>query len=102
MPENDGAGAGAANASTRPRILVVEDDAAMRDLLKEALSDGGYAVESAAGGRPGVERIRQGGIDLVVSDVKMPDLDGLVGEWRSSAGDETRAFMAKALSDAGR
>jgi DNA-binding NtrC family response regulator len=78
MPVNDGARIGdAGTASTRARILVVEDDAAMRDLLKEALSDGGYVVEAASGGRAGVERIRQGGIDLVVSDVKMPDLDGL-------------------------
>ena len=45
--------------------------------LREALEDDGYAVEVAAGGRAGVERVRQGAIDLVVSDVKMPDLDGL-------------------------
>ncbi|HEY4187290.1 MAG TPA: sigma-54 dependent transcriptional regulator [Polyangia bacterium] len=64
---------------TRPRarVLVVEDDAAMSEMLREALDDGGYDVEVAGGGRAGVERIRQGGIDLVVSDVKMPDLDGL-------------------------
>ncbi len=41
------------------------------------LEEDGYTVEVAAGGRAGVERVRQGGIDLVVSDVKMPDLDGL-------------------------
>jgi DNA-binding NtrC family response regulator len=63
--------------SGRGTILVVEDDAAMRTMLREALEDDGYAVEAAAGGRAGVERVRQGGIDLVVSDVKMPDLDGL-------------------------
>ena len=49
----------------------------MREMLREALEEEGYAVEAAAGGRAGVERVRQGGIDLVVSDVKMPDLDGL-------------------------
>ncbi|HVZ73684.1 MAG TPA: sigma-54 dependent transcriptional regulator [Polyangia bacterium] len=61
----------------RACILVVEDDAAMRDMLREALEDDGYAVEAAAGGRAGVERVRRGGVDLVISDVKMPDLDGL-------------------------
>jgi DNA-binding NtrC family response regulator len=61
----------------RATILIVEDDAAMRDMLREALDDDGYAVEAVAGGRAGVERVKQGGIDLVVSDVKMPDLDGL-------------------------
>src|SRR5438477_9419289 len=58
-------------------ILIVEDDGAMRTMLREALEEDGYLVEVAAGGRAGVERVRQGGIDLVVSDVKMPDLDGL-------------------------
>src|SRR6187549_474847 len=58
-------------------LLVVEDDTAMRTMLREALEDDGYTVETASGGRAGIERVKQGGIDLVVSDVKMPDLDGL-------------------------
>src|SRR3569623_2353386 len=64
-------------ARAKARVLVVDDDAAMGDMLREALEDSGYDVEVAAGGRPAVARVRQGGIDLVVSDVKMPDLDGL-------------------------
>src|SRR6516165_890214 len=56
-------------AGSRGTILVVEDDAAMRTMLREALEEDGFVVETAAGGRAGV--------DLVVSDVKMPDLDGL-------------------------
>jgi DNA-binding NtrC family response regulator len=67
----------AAAAGGRGTVLVVEDDGAMRSMLREALEEDGYRVEVAAGGRGGVERVRQGGIDLVVSDVKMPDLDGL-------------------------
>lgn len=61
----------------RARVLVVEDDAAMREFLREALDEEGFDVETAAGGRAGVERVKRGGIELVVSDVKMPDLDGL-------------------------
>src|SRR5450432_4508589 len=49
----------------------------MLELLREALDEGGFEVETARGGREGLERVRRGGIDLVVSDVKMPDLDGL-------------------------
>src|SRR5262249_38296733 len=60
----------------RATILVVEDDAAMRDLLLEELGEAGFRVEAAAGGRAGVERVKQGGIDVVVSDLRMPDLDG--------------------------
>ncbi|HXJ21074.1 MAG TPA: response regulator, partial [Polyangia bacterium] len=67
----------ATGGAGRATILVVEDDAAMRAFLREVLEEDGYTVEVAAGGRSGVERVRQGGIDLVVSDVKMPDLDGL-------------------------
>ena len=67
----------AASGGGRATILVVEDDSAMRTFLREVLEEDGYTVEVATGGRGGVERVRQGGIDLVVSDVKMPDLDGL-------------------------
>ena len=49
----------------------------MRDYLREELEHEGFRVEVAGSGRAGVERVKQGGIDLVVSDVKMPDLDGL-------------------------
>ena len=61
----------------RTQVLIVEDDADMRDMLVESLSDEGYRVEAAPGGRAGIERVRQGGVDLVITDVRMPDLDGL-------------------------
>jgi len=64
------------NDRDRAHILVVEDDAAMRDLLVEELTESHFHVEAAAGGRAGVERVKQGGIDVVVSDLRMPDLDG--------------------------
>jgi two-component system response regulator PilR (NtrC family)/two-component system response regulator HydG len=61
----------------RTQLLVVEDDAAMRELVAETLVEEGYRVDVAAGGRAGVERVRQGGVELVITDVKMPDMDGL-------------------------
>jgi DNA-binding NtrC family response regulator len=72
----------------RTQLLIVDDDAAMREFLAESLGDEGYRVEAAGGGRAGVERVRQGGIDLVVSDVKMPDMDGLdmLAEIRATSG----------------
>src|SRR5688500_60315 len=70
---------GAVSGSTTPRavILIVDDDAAMCDFLREELERESFTVEVANGGRAGVARVKQGGVDLVVSDVKMPDLDGL-------------------------
>ncbi len=63
----------------------------MRDFLSESLMDEGYRVDVAAGGRAGIERVRAGGVDLVVTDVKMPDMDGLdmLAEIRAPASGET-------------
>src|SRR4051794_15919318 len=49
----------------------------MREFVHESLAEEGYRVDVAAGGKAGVERVRAGGIDLVITDVKMPDMDGL-------------------------
>jgi DNA-binding NtrC family response regulator len=57
-------------------VLVVEDDDAMRDLLVEELSDAGFSVLEASSGRQGIERVRAGAIDLVITDLRMPELDG--------------------------
>jgi len=65
------------STARRATLLIIEDDADMREMLRESLDEEGFTVETASGGRAGVERIKLGGIDLVVSDVKMPDLDGL-------------------------
>jgi DNA-binding NtrC family response regulator len=57
-------------------ILLVEDDDAMRDLLAEELGDAGYVVRSAPGGHIGLELARAEPVDLIVTDLRMPDLDG--------------------------
>ncbi len=57
-------------------ILVVEDDAAMRDLLTEELGDAGYEVKAAAGAAAGLEIARAERFDLVVTDLRMPEMDG--------------------------
>jgi DNA-binding NtrC family response regulator len=57
-------------------ILVVEDDDAMRELLVEELSDGGYRVRAASGGAQGLELARSEKADLIITDLRMPDIDG--------------------------
>jgi two-component system response regulator HydG len=61
-----------------PRILVVDDDAALRFTLRSTLEDAGYAVDEAADGVLALEKIDAGGgYHLVLSDLRMPNLDGL-------------------------
>lgn len=59
------------------RALVVDDDAGIRFTLKGVLEDEGVEVLEAADGQQGLERVQQGGVDLVLSDVRMPRLDGM-------------------------
>jgi CheY-like chemotaxis protein len=58
-------------------VLVVDDDEVMRDLLKRVLERSGYAVVTARDGRDGVERFRNQEVDLAITDMVMPVMDGL-------------------------
>ena len=60
-----------------PQLLVVEDDDGIAAPLQRTLEREGYAVERVATGQAGLERVARGGIDLVVLDLGLPDLDGL-------------------------
>lgn len=59
-----------------PRILVVDDDDTVRQLVSRILGASGYAVDAAGNGEDALERIRAGHPDLVVLDLMMPVLDG--------------------------
>lgn len=62
--------------SSRGHILVVDDERAIRRLLRMYLTDAGFTVAEAADGREAVEQVRRGGIDLVLLDVMIPEVDG--------------------------
>ena len=57
-------------------ILLIEDDADMRDNTAEILEIAGYGVVKAENGRRGVELARKSTPDLVLCDIMMPELDG--------------------------
>jgi PAS domain S-box-containing protein len=58
------------------KVLVVEDEPSVLDLIVTLLTEHDWRVDVAGGGRQGLERVRAGGYDLVVSDMRMPDGDG--------------------------
>jgi excisionase family DNA binding protein len=62
----------------RPRVLVVDDEASIRDLLTKTLMLADYDVESAPDGRAALGRLRSGGFDLLITDLKMPGVDGMM------------------------
>ena len=58
-------------------ILIIEDEAPIRALLREVLEQAGYHVVEASDGRVGLELYRKAPTDLVITDIAMPDLNGL-------------------------
>src|SRR6266508_6818392 len=58
-------------------ILVADDDASIRSLLKQLLTDEGYSISEAATGTEVVSQVGESSPDLVIMDVRMPELDGI-------------------------
>ncbi|ACG79789.1 chemotaxis protein CheYI [Phenylobacterium zucineum HLK1] len=57
-------------------ILTVDDSRTMRDMLRMALTDAGFNVLQAEDGEHGLEVLREGAPDVIVTDINMPRLDG--------------------------
>ena len=58
-------------------ILIIDDEEIVRVLLRSALEEAGYEVTEAANGREGLELYRQRPIHLVITDILMPEMNGL-------------------------
>lgn len=57
-------------------ILIIEDEQSIREALARFLADSGHSVEALATGMDGIQRAAEGGLDIVVLDLGLPDLDG--------------------------
>jgi two-component system NtrC family response regulator len=58
-------------------ILVIDDEAAQRDVLTGYLKKKGYKIFSASSGQEGIEIVKNNPVDIILSDFKMPDLNGI-------------------------
>jgi DNA-binding NtrC family response regulator len=63
--------------SQKPSVLVVDDESGILDTLRILLRNEGFEVTTAQGGKAGLEQIRSGVHDLILSDVRMPQVSGL-------------------------
>ena len=61
-----------------PRILTVDDSVAMRQMVEVTLTSAGYDVQQAQNGREALEMAGAQSFDLVITDVNMPQMDGLM------------------------
>jgi DNA-binding NtrC family response regulator len=61
----------------KPRVLVVDDEQATRNFLRQALPDWGFEVVMAESGEEGMARYREEACDLVLVDLAMPEVDGI-------------------------
>ena len=63
--------------ATRAKLLVVDDERSMRELLSIVLRREGYDVTLAENGRAAIDHLERGRFDLLISDIKMPDMTGV-------------------------
>ena len=63
-------------AERRPRVLVIDDDPSVREIVRYLVASFGYDCETAADGARGLARFDEGGWDLVVTDLAMPGMSG--------------------------
>jgi DNA-binding NtrC family response regulator len=61
----------------KPRILIVDDERRQREILQMILEGEGYDIAAASGGRQALQAAQEGNFDLVLTDLKMPDLNGI-------------------------
>jgi CheY-like chemotaxis protein len=83
-----------------PRILVVDDEPQIRELLTLTFEDAGYAVRTAGSGRDALVLCAEESFDLVLSDVMMPEMDGHeLTQWIATNRPATRTALMSGFDD---
>lgn len=82
------------------RILLVEDDTSIRELLEITLTQAGHSVVTASNGREGLARFRPGAFDLLITDLVMPEKEGI--EMLRELHGKDPALKAMAMSGGGK
>lgn len=62
---------------SKPRVLVIDDEEIVRISCRKCLTPEGYEVDVAANGADGLRLTRENPYDLILTDLKMPDMDGM-------------------------
>ena len=83
-----------------PRILLIEDDQRLAEMVTSYLGEAGFAITHAPNGGAGVALAGRGAFDALILDLMLPDMDGLEVCRRVRAGAETPILMLTARGDA--
>jgi two-component system, response regulator PdtaR len=86
--------------TTPPRVAVADDERDIREYLQEALTRLGWQVEAAATGRELVDLCRRSRPDLIVTDIKMPDMDGIEAAAAANCDAQIPVILVSAHHDA--
>jgi CheY-like chemotaxis protein len=60
-----------------PRVLVIDDDEILRELVVRVVEQAGYQVDAVGDGHAGLERLTERAYDVILSDVPIPGMDGI-------------------------
>ena len=85
-----------------PRVLVIDDDPGIRQVIAYALGDAGYHVDEASDGRAALELVGRQHPDIILLDMKMPGMDGwdFVQRYRARYGEGVPIIVLTAALDA--
>jgi len=97
-PDPGGGAGGSGRTEAAPRVLLVDDENAIRTICRVNLEGDGLAVAEATNGREALERVRERQPEIVLLDVMMPDVDGWEVAEKLAADPATRDIPVVFLS----